>query len=58
MNFPLVKNCEFFQICLAMMHAMIISYSGAIAMNLAVIKKQVEKQWKLSEESPEKILNS
>ena len=36
----LVKNCEFFQISPAIMHAIIIDCSGAIAMNLTV-----EKQW-------------
>ena len=29
-----------------MMHAIIIGCSGAIAMNLTVCKKQVEKQWR------------
>ena len=29
-----------------MMHAIIVSCSGAIAMNLTVCKKQVEKQWR------------
>ena len=42
----LVKNCEFFQISSAMMHTIIIGCSGAIAMNLTVCEKQVEKQWR------------
>ena len=29
-----------------MMHAIVIGCSGAIAMNLTVCKKQVEKQWR------------
>ena len=29
-----------------MMHAIIVGCSGAIAMNLTVCKKQVEKQWR------------
>ena len=36
----------FFQICSAMMYAMVIGCSGAIAMSLTVRKKQVEKQWR------------
>ena len=31
---------------MAMMHAIIVGCSGAIAMNLTVCKKQVEKQWR------------
>ena len=38
----LVNNGEFFQISSAMMHAIIVGCSGAIAMNLTVCKKQVE----------------
>ena len=34
----------FFQISSAMMHAIVVGSSGAIAMNLTVCKKQVEKQ--------------
>ena len=34
------------QISPAMMHVIIIGCSGAIAMNLTVCKKQVEKQWR------------
>ena len=40
----LVKNCECFQISSAMMHAIVVGNSGAIAMNLTLCKKQVEKQ--------------
>ena len=40
----LVKNCEFFQISSPMMHAIVVGSSGAIAMNLTVCQKQVEKQ--------------
>ena len=40
----LVKNCEFFQISSAMMHAIVVGSSGAAAMYLALCKKQVEKQ--------------
>ena len=40
----MVKSCEFFQISSAMMHAIVVDSSGAIAMNLIVCKKQVEKQ--------------
>ena len=29
-----------------MMHAIIVGCSGALAMNLTVCKKQVEKQWR------------
>ena len=42
----LVKDCEFFQICSAMMYAIFIGCSGAIAMRLTVRKKKVEKQWR------------
>ena len=42
----LVKDCDFFQICSAMMYAIVIGCSGAIAMRLAVRKKQVGKQWR------------
>ena len=44
----LVKNFEFFQISLAIMHAQIIGCLGAIALNLTVSKKnmQIEKQWR------------
>ena len=42
----LVKDCEFFQICSAMMCAIVIGCSGAIAMSLIILKKQVEKQWR------------
>ena len=40
----LVKDCEFFYICSAMMCAIVIGCSGAIAMSLIIRKKQVEKQ--------------
>ena len=43
----LVKNGEFFQISSAMMHAIIVGCSGAIAMNLTVCKRQVEIYIKL-----------
>ena len=43
-SWALVKNCEFFQISSAMMHAIVVGSSGAIAMNLTVCQKQVEKQ--------------
>ena len=42
----LVKDCEFFYICSAMMYAIVIGCSGAIAMSLTVRKKQIEKQWR------------
>ena len=42
----LVKDCEFFQICLAIMYAIVIGCSGAIAMSLIIRKKQDEKQWR------------
>ena len=29
-----------------MMHAIIVGFSGAIAMNLTICKKQVDKQWR------------
>ena len=35
---------NFFQISLGMMQAIVVGSSGAIAMNLTVCKKQVEKQ--------------
>jgi len=35
-----------FLISPALMHAIVIGCSGAIAMNLTVRKKQVEKQWR------------
>ena len=41
----LVKDYEFFQICSAMMYAIVIGCSGAIAISLIIRKKQVEKQW-------------
>ena len=37
---------NFVQIGLAMMYAIVIGCSGAIAMSLTVRKKQVEKQWR------------
>ena len=40
----LIKDCEFFQICSAVMCAIVIGCSGAIAMSLIIHKKQVEKQ--------------
>ena len=40
----LVKDCEFFYICSAMMCAIVIGCSGAIAMRSTIRKKQVEKQ--------------
>ena len=43
----LVNNGEFFQISSAMMHVIIVGWSGAIAMNLTVCKKQVEIYIKL-----------
>ena len=42
----LLKDVEFFQICSAMMFAIVIGCSGTIAMSLTVHKKQVEKQWR------------
>ena len=42
----LVKDCVFFQICSAMMYAIVIGCSGAIAMSSIIRKKQVEKQWR------------
>ena len=42
----LVKSFELFQISSAMMYAIIIGCSGAIALNLTVCKRQVEKQWR------------
>ena len=40
----LVKDCEFFKTCSAMICAIVIGCSGAIAMSLITRKKQVEKQ--------------
>ena len=37
-------DCDFFYICSAMMCAIVIGCSGAIAMSLIIRKKQVEKQ--------------
>ena len=39
----LVKDCEFFYICSAMMYAIVIGCSGAIAMSLTVLKKESSK---------------
>ena len=39
----LVKDCEFFYICSAMMYAIVIGCSGAIAMSLTVLKKASSK---------------
>ena len=36
----------FFQICSAVMYAIVIGCSGTIAMSLTVRKKQIEKQWR------------
>ena len=41
-----MKNYEFFQIIPAVMHAIIIGCSGAVAMSLTVCKNKVEKQWR------------
>ena len=40
----LVRIVNFFQICSAMMCAIVIGCPGAIAMSLIIRKKQVEKQ--------------
>ena len=42
----MVKDCEFFQICSAMMYTIVIGCCGAIAVTLTVRKKLVEKQWR------------
>ena len=42
----LVKNCDFFQISSAMIHAIIIDCSSAIGMNFIPCWKKVEKQWR------------
>ena len=39
-----MKNCEFFEVCLAMMRVIIVGLFGAIAMNLTVYIKQIGKQ--------------
>ena len=37
---------NFFKISSAMMHAIIVGRSGAIAMNLTVCQEQIQKQWR------------
>ena len=39
-----IKNCKFFEVCSAMMHVIIVGFSGAIAMNLTICVKQIRKQ--------------